>query len=64
MAIDLHFMEKKKETRGRKKNTAKGKQVKISKGVYMYPSQLAKINKEYGSLAAYWQKCLTADNIN
>jgi hypothetical protein len=42
----------KEETRGRKPNSEKGKEVKQSSAVYLYPSEKKKIIKKHGSLTA------------
>lgn len=42
----------KQETRGRKPNSDKGKEVKQSSAVYLYPSEKKKIIKKHGSLTA------------
>jgi hypothetical protein len=52
-----------KETRGRKPNADKGKEVKISRGVYLYPKQLKRIEKRFGSLTKYIAAKLLDDNI-
>ena len=51
------------ETRGRKPNKEKGKEVKVSKGVYAYPKQFKRIEKRFGSLGKFFTHCLTQNQI-
>lgn len=46
----------KTETRGRKPNKDKGKEVKVSRPVYLYPSDIEIIQAEHGSLTVPLEK--------